>query len=128
MVENPAGTLTQVCKLAEIRYDEAMLKFRSVVHHNVNGNHLKFGTEEKIRLDEAWKSGLSQSDAMYFESKAGTLNRFFGYQIRRVLVSVPPSFEQDMLVDRVGVNVVGRALGGSLFQCNSFARPQRMRT
>jgi hypothetical protein len=80
MVENPATTLSQVCDLAEMPYDEAMLKFRSVIHHNVNGNHLRFGSVDKIRLDEAWKTGLSQRDAAYFESKAGRLNRLFGYQ------------------------------------------------
>jgi len=80
MVENPAATLSQVCDLAGIAYDEEMLKFRSVIHHNVNGNQLRFGSVEKIRLDEAWKKGLSQRDAAYFESRAGELNRFFGYQ------------------------------------------------
>jgi len=80
-VKDPATTLSQVCDLAGISYDDAMLKFRSVVHHNVNGNDkLKFGSADKIRLDEKWRSGLSQQDAEYFENKAGRLNRLFGYQ------------------------------------------------
>jgi Sulfotransferase family len=80
MVENPPRTLAQICELVEIPYDEAMLKFRSVTHHNVNGNHFKFGSGEEIRLDEAWKTRLSQRDVEYFETKAGRLNRLFGYQ------------------------------------------------
>lgn len=80
LVENPERTLSKVCDLAEIPYDAAMLKFRSVVHHNVNGNHMKFRPTDKIRLDEAWRTGLSQQDAAYFERKAGPLNRLFGYQ------------------------------------------------
>lgn len=80
LVQNPAHTLSQICDFAEIPYDEAMLKFRAVPHHNVNGNQSKFRSGDTIRLDEAWKSGLSKRDAAYFERKAGDLNRQFGYQ------------------------------------------------
>ena len=66
-----------MCELAEIPYHEAMLKFRSVTHHNVNGNLLRFGSVDTIRLDEAWKTGLSERDTAYFESKAGRLNPIF---------------------------------------------------
>jgi hypothetical protein len=80
MANDPAGALSKVCDLADMPYDEAMLRFRSVIHHNVNGNQLRFGSGEKIRLDEGWRTGLSQQDAAYFERKAGHLNRLFGYQ------------------------------------------------
>jgi hypothetical protein len=80
MAENPGRALAQVCDLAELSYEESMLKFRSVIHHNVNGNQLRFGSADKIRLDEGWKTGLSQDDSAYFERKAGQLNRLLGYQ------------------------------------------------
>lgn len=80
MVGDPARTLSQVCELARISYDEAMLKFRAVIHHNVNGNHFKFRSDDKIRLDEAWKRELPQPDIAYFERKAGRLNRLLGYR------------------------------------------------
>ncbi len=56
-----------------------MLDFRSTVHHNVNGNDMKFSSTTELRLDVAWKSQLKAEDLAYFERHAGELNRKLGY-------------------------------------------------
>jgi hypothetical protein len=57
-----------------------MIDFRAVVHHNVNGNDMKYESMRWIRLDDAWKAHLSQSDLRYFAKRAGSMNRRMGYE------------------------------------------------
>jgi hypothetical protein len=80
LVANPQRILGAVCQFLSIPYDPAMIDFRAIVHHNVNGNDMKYATTSGINLNEAWKMHLSQSDLQYFERKAGSMNRQFGYQ------------------------------------------------
>lgn len=51
-----------------------MLNFRAGVHHNDNGNDMKFTFSSELWLDEAWKTKLDPSDRDYFERHAGSLN------------------------------------------------------
>lgn len=79
LVEDTRGTLEQLCQFLGIEYSDAMLDFRSTVHHNVNGNDMKFESTLELRLDVAWKSKLEADDITYFERHAGELNRRLGY-------------------------------------------------
>lgn len=79
LVQDPRGTLEQLCRFLGIDFDEAMLDFRSTIHHNVNGNDMKFLSAAELRLDVAWKEYLKGRDLAYFEGRAGDLNRKFGY-------------------------------------------------
>lgn len=80
LVGDPQRVLGAICRFLSIPYDPAMIDFRAVVHHNVNGNDMKYATTTGIVLNEAWKMNLSRSDLQYFERKAGSMNRQFGYQ------------------------------------------------
>lgn len=80
LVQDPKRVLEEICQFLKIDFDEHMLDFRSVVHHNVNGNDMKFTSTSELRLDEAWKSKLLPSDRNYFEQRAGELNRHLGYE------------------------------------------------
>lgn len=80
LVADPQRILGAICRFLSIPYDPAMIDFRAVVHHNVNGNDMKYATTPRIHLNEAWMMHLSQSDLQYFERKAGSMNRQFGYQ------------------------------------------------
>lgn len=79
LVRDTPGTLDRVCRFLGINFDETMLDFRSTVHHNVNGNDMKFRSASELRLDVAWKEHLKGRDLAYFERRAGDLNRKFGY-------------------------------------------------
>lgn len=79
IVEDTRKTLERVCAFLGIDFSEAMLDFRSTVHHNVNGNDMKFSLATELRLDVAWKSQLKADDLAFFEMHAGELNRRLGY-------------------------------------------------
>lgn len=79
LVANPQQILSEVCQFLLITYDPAMIDFQAVVHHNVDGNAMKYVLTPGINLNEAWKAHLSKSDLEYFERKAGSINRQFGY-------------------------------------------------
>lgn len=79
LVENTHVALGRLCDFLGIDFTEAMLDFRTAVHHNVNGNDMKFASATELKLDVAWKSQLKADDLAYFERHAGDLNRQFGY-------------------------------------------------
>ena len=80
LVKDPKGELQGVCRFLGIEFDERMLNFRSVVHHNVNGNTMKIGSASELVLDDAWTRELSRADYDYFWRAAGTLNKSLGYE------------------------------------------------
>jgi len=79
MVTDTERTISQLCDFLGIEFEPSMLNFRAVVHHNVNGNDMKFTSTSELRLDEAWKTKLEPADRDYFEQRAGQLNRRLGY-------------------------------------------------
>lgn len=79
IVTRTEDTLSHLCDFLRIEFEPAMLNFRAVTHHNVNGNDMKFTSTSELRLDEVWKTKLEPSDRDYFERHAGALNRRLGY-------------------------------------------------
>lgn len=79
MVTDTERTISKLCDFLGIEFEPSMLNFRAVVHHNVNGNDMKFTSTSELRLDEAWKTKLEPADRDYFEQRAGQLNRRLGY-------------------------------------------------
>jgi hypothetical protein len=79
IVLNTKGTLESLCDFLGINWNERMLQFRSVVHHNVNGNDVKYESSSDLHLDTGWQSKLTAEDMAFFERYAGYLNRQFGY-------------------------------------------------
>ena len=55
------------------------LRFKSTEHH-ILGNQMRLSSIGEIRLDEKWKSALTERDLEIFEQTAGRLNRSYGYQ------------------------------------------------
>lgn len=79
MVTDTRGTLAKMCNFLGMEFEPGMLDFRVGVHHNVNGNDMKFSSSSALRLDETWKTKLEPADREYFERHAGSLNRRLGY-------------------------------------------------
>lgn len=80
LVRNSAEILAGICRFLNLDFDARMLNFRSVVHHNVNGNKMKIGSASELRLDDAWTRELSAPDYDYFLRFAGKLNKSLGYE------------------------------------------------
>jgi hypothetical protein len=79
LVTDPTKTLSRLCDFLGLPWEPAMLDFRAVTHHNVNGNLMKLASTSALRLDDAWKTQLAEEDLRYFERRAGELNRKLGY-------------------------------------------------
>jgi hypothetical protein len=79
LIINTEKTLRDICEFVNLKFDPKMFDVNTVVHHNVNGNDMKFRPVSELRLDEGWKSGLSEADMIYFDRYAGWLNRSLGY-------------------------------------------------
>jgi hypothetical protein len=80
LAAEPARVLRRICEFIGIDYDVQMLDFRSRVHHVLAGNDMRFSDADAIRVDAAWRGGLTRDDHDYFERRAGALNRALGYE------------------------------------------------
>lgn len=80
LVTDPKRVLQGVCEFLGLDFDERMLDFRSVVHHNVNGNKVKIGSGSELTLDDAWRRELSPANSAHFLHVAGALNKSLGYE------------------------------------------------
>jgi len=55
----PQQTLTKLMKWLELPYQETQLNWKSVPHHNIGGNKMRFSGDSQIKLDNAWEKKLS---------------------------------------------------------------------
>lgn len=74
----PDAALDRLFGFLEVDPGRAVRDFRSVAHHVV-GNGMRLDSTSEIRLDERWKSVLTEGDLAAFDSVAGDLNRRYGY-------------------------------------------------
>lgn len=80
LASSPESTIRDVCSFLGLKFEESMLHFRED-RHNLGGNPMRFrDTERTIRLDEAWRKELSESDLLTFDKIAGSLNERLGYK------------------------------------------------
>jgi hypothetical protein len=75
----PAEQLARICDWLGLEYQAQALEFRSVTHHNLGGNRMRFSTEGRIISRETWHECLEPSDLEIFERIGGGLNRQLGY-------------------------------------------------
>lgn len=78
-VKNPERVLKCILNQLNLSFEDKMLGFRSVTHHQPGGNlnlRIKIKTD-KIKLDEKWKSEMSGKDKIIFNILFGWLNLFY---------------------------------------------------
>ena len=78
LCRNPKKTMAKIYDFLGLDADLGDLRFRSCEHH-ILGNRMRLGSTEEIRLDEKWKSALTNRELGVFERTAGRLNRLYGY-------------------------------------------------
>ena len=79
LAKNTKKVMEEISRFVDIEYESTMLDFSSKVHHITNGNNTRFKSS-KIKLDEAWKNDLNESDLNYFNLNALDLNKRLGYE------------------------------------------------
>lgn len=75
----PETTLTRIFEFFGLDPMRVELDFRSVEHH-ILGNSMRLGSSSDIRLDEKWRSQLTDADLNIFDRIAGKFNRRLGYE------------------------------------------------
>ena len=75
---SPKSKLETIFRFLGLDGDSGTLEFRSVEHH-IRGNRMRLGMTSQIRLDESWKSTLTERDLREFDSTGGETNRSCGY-------------------------------------------------
>lgn len=76
---DPEGILKHLATFLDLDPNQVTLDFRAVTQH-VIGNGMRMDTTSDIKLDERWRSHLSESDLEAFDAVAGELNRSYGYE------------------------------------------------
>jgi hypothetical protein len=75
---SPRDVLAGVFTFLGLDPGKAAADFRSVEHH-ILGNGMRLDSTSEVRLDERWKSVLTEDDLRVFQAVAGDLNRRYGY-------------------------------------------------
>lgn len=78
LCRDPEGSIRLLCQFLELDFERINLDFRSRELH-VLGNEMRLRPTSEIRLDERWRTQLSNDDLKVFADVAGSLNRSYGY-------------------------------------------------
>jgi hypothetical protein len=78
LCREPEATLRHIGNFLGMDTREIVLDFRAKAQH-VLGNEMRLKSGSSIKLDERWRSALSQEDLGVFEEVAGEMNRKYGY-------------------------------------------------
>ncbi len=78
LCRQPEATLRNICKFLGMDTQQINLDFRSKTQH-VLGNDMRLKSGSDIRLDERWRTTLTQEDLAVFDQVAGEMNRKYGY-------------------------------------------------
>ena len=52
--------LRRICAFIGVEYEDSMLNFSEVLHHNIGGNPTRMFKSNKIKYDDGWKRGLTK--------------------------------------------------------------------
>jgi len=78
LCRQPEATLRRIGDFLGMDTRQIILDFRAKQQH-VLGNEMRLKSGSEIRLDERWRTALSQDDLAVFEEVAGAMNRKYGY-------------------------------------------------
>jgi len=75
----PDGTLDDLFRFVGLNPGQRESDFRAVEHH-ILGNGMRLDSDPQVRLDERWKTILTEDDLCIFDSVSGPMNRRHGYE------------------------------------------------
>ena len=77
---DPDATLRRVFEFLDLDPARAVWEFRSAEHH-VIGNGMRLDSTSEIRLDDRWRSTLTDDQLAVFDAVAGDMNQRYGYPL-----------------------------------------------
>lgn len=75
----PEKQLGKICKLLGLDFETDMTTLNPANSHLVNGNDMRFKGTQAMRLDERWRSGLTEQELAWFTLHERGLNQRLGY-------------------------------------------------
>jgi hypothetical protein len=75
---NPEKVLRQIYQFIGLDHDDIVLNFRARQLH-ILGNDMRLKSTSEIRVDERWRTKLSEEDLCIFDEVAGEMNLAYGY-------------------------------------------------
>lgn len=57
---NPGTTLAETMRWLGLSYEKTQLNWPTHLHHNVNGNRMRFKRNKEIKVDNSWQKSLSR--------------------------------------------------------------------
>jgi len=78
LCKDTENTLGRLFEFLGLEPKKRAKNFRSMEHH-VLGNGMRFDSTSEIRLDERWRSVLTEEELESFDREAGEINRQYGY-------------------------------------------------
>jgi len=79
LCEDTEDTLDSLFEFLGLDPAKRARDFRAVENHVV-GNGMRLDTTSQVRLDQRWKSVLTEQDLRVFDREAGRMNRRYGYE------------------------------------------------
>lgn len=79
LAAQPEITLRRICAFLQVDFEPQMLAYRQHVDVGIGGNRMRARQDERIFLDERWKSELSRANRVRFALIGGLINRLYGY-------------------------------------------------
>lgn len=83
LTENPRAILGKILTAAGLAWEEPMLNFRAHVHHNVEGNRMRMGSNSEIKRDNEYVRALSPIEWSLVNLLTWRGLRRFGYPLKR---------------------------------------------
>jgi len=78
LCRRPEDTLAKIYRFLGLSVEADDSGFRAFDHH-ILGNEMRLRSIDEVRLDEKWKTVLTECDLQVFEDIAGSMNRHYGY-------------------------------------------------
>lgn len=83
LTESPARVLRSILAESGLKWEEPMLRFRDHVHHNIEGNRMRMGSQSEIKRDGEYLCSLSDWEWRLTTLLTWRRLRKFGYPLKR---------------------------------------------
>jgi hypothetical protein len=75
----PEDSLRRVCAFLDLEFEPGMLDFRAQPSIAISGNRMRYGRDQDIVIDDAWRLDFGCADRVRFALLGSVINRLQGY-------------------------------------------------
>jgi len=83
LTSNPHRVLENILGIAGLSWEPALMRYRESVHHNIEGNRMRMGTDSEIKRDEQYLFALGRLEWVLSTALTFRGLRRFGYSLKR---------------------------------------------